>query len=302
MKSREYDPSHEIAPKYLPVLSQKEDTWMTDFGFDLSELSNIDTANKLNSLIEKGSYRLGVRGQDISLPEVVGARQEFLHWVGVDSETVNKFRTYSKTLTPLDKFVDSMRVMHGLGLNGHYIIKSSPLAMNHSAESIRESVANFKSIGLDPVKIIMHQPSTMYYAPESVQAKKQLIERYARSLLWSGDVKELIESCPSILGFNSNKIKILSLIAADYATSDSRNIETSLLKPLLRLPLEQFVIALESHDESNKIDLVELGRMAQKQRKPQAERKAEAIEIATSGNLTPRIVIKYLGYAGIEAS
>ena len=268
MINSEINRTVETKPKILPVLSETEDAWLSDFGFDLSKLSDIRVTNELNSLVVKGSQRIKNSGQDPLSSEIVGARVDFLNRIGMNSSSIARVKKSNTTLTPLNNFIDTLRVIN--------------------------------SFGIDTGSVVNGHPETIGYGSKSVKEKIRLIDGYSRVLKWGGNSHELIESTPNILGIKVERLQVMGHIAANYATSNSRRYETKDIPGLLSIPLATYIIAADELNRINNLDLKELVHKLQYQRLTKSEREAQAQEIATSGNLDSVIASKYLHYAGIK--
>ena len=228
-------------------------------------------------------------------PESVRAKVDNFTELGLDAVKIINASPAAIGLAPesvrakVDNFTE-------LGLDAVKIINAFPQAINYAPESVRAKVDNFTELGLDAVKIINAFPSAIGFAPESVRAKVRLLERSAKVLKWEFSIKELIESYPSILGFNNDKIKILRRIAAKHLTEQSREVTVNLLKSTLITPLEEHIIVLAGHPDTV-ASVGEMTQMSKRIKLTAPERKATALSKVEAGALG-RIGTMYLAYRG----
>jgi len=140
MINSELNRTVETQPKILPVLSETEDAWLSDFGFDLSKLSDIRVTNELNSLVVKGSQRINNSGQDPLSSEIVGARVDFLNRIGMNSSSIARVKKSNTTLTPLNNFIDTLRVINSFGLDTGSVVNGHPETIGYGSKSVKEKI------------------------------------------------------------------------------------------------------------------------------------------------------------------
>ena len=320
---------------------------------------DIRLQEELALCVSQGSRHLddSLNQEDRSV--IIRAREQFMDFVGLPEETLDKFRISNPTIIPLDTFIYAQRTMYTLGLNASKVINTNPNTLgysaeniqekyanlqslgvdaskvintnpttlnlstesvqekytnlqslgldaskvintnpntlNHSTENIQEKYTNLQSLGLDASKVINTNPSTLGCSTESVQKKMQLLERGSKLLKWQYPAQALVETFPAILGFSTDKLKVLIQIAAEHLSTSARSVEPKYLRSALIEPLEKYIIVLSTESDSDEWEFSELVRSAKKQKLSAEARKARALELAPQ---LGRIGTMYLRYRG----
>ena len=123
----------------------------------------------------------------------------------------------------------------------------------------------------------------------------QLLERGSKLLKWQYPAQALVETFPAILGFSTDKLKVLIQIAAEHLSTSARSVEPKYLRSALIEPLEKYIIVLSTESDSDEWEFSELVRSAKKQKLSAEARKARALELAPQ---LGRIGTMYLRYRG----
>ncbi len=309
----------------LLVLTPKDQDWLDSYGVDSAWQSDTALRQSLNELIELGSLRLYKSVNQDRWLDVVSARISFLNFVGIADDFIKEFQTNYPTITPLDTFISTQRVMHSLGLNAARVVNASQAAIGLAPESVREKMANLTALGLDAAQVVNAFPTAIGYAPESVRGKmanltalgldaarvvnatpadislapesvreKMLFLRSsARLLRWQNPAEELVNAFPALLGYSTKKLAILRHIAARHVDSTERTSSPFMLRSKLITPLEKYIIAISRLEDDQVLSLSELSREARNIKLDSLERKELASEIAPSMG---RIGTMYLDY------
>jgi hypothetical protein len=314
-----------ISESIICELTAADLEWLAGFGVDSSWMDDPIAAVEVNELLKIGSYRLDESPDKDMRQSVIVAREKFFEFVGIDEVALNTFKNFNPTLIPLNTFINTQRVFYELdldaakvinafppaiafapesvrakvynltelGIDAAKVINAFPQAMSYATESIITKVNNLTELGLDAAKVINAFPQAIGYAPESVRAKVRLLDRTVNILKWEYKAKELIETSPSILGFNRYKLRILGRLAAEHITEQGRKVEPNTVKYALITPLEKYILEVSESDEQ--VDFIDLQRSARRTKISAPERKERVLSLAESGSLG-RIGTMYIKY------
>ena len=182
-------------------LTDEDQSWLAGFGVDPTWQDDPKARNHLNDLIELGSMRLDEPINQVNRSAIIDARTMFMHFVGVEQDTLDVFLHQNPTIIPLDTFTATQRTIFELGLDAVKIINTFPGTISLAPESVREKVANLSDLGLDAVKIINAFPSAIGLAPESVREKVVNLEALGL------DAVKIINAFPSAIGLAKESVR-----------------------------------------------------------------------------------------------
>ncbi len=185
----------------LLVLTPKDQDWLDSYGVDSAWQSDTALRQSLNELIELGSLRLYKSVNQDRWLDVVSARISFLNFVGIADDFIKEFQTNYPTITPLDTFISTQRVMHSLGLNAARVVNASPAAIGLAPESVREKMANLTALGLDAAQVVNAFPTAIGYAPESVR------EKMANLTALGLDAAQVVNAFPTAIGYAPESVR-----------------------------------------------------------------------------------------------
>ncbi len=245
----------------LLTLTPEDQAWLEGFGVNPAWQNDTTRLQSLNELIVIGSLRLDGSVNQDRWQHIVSARIKFLEFVGISDDLIDEYQSQHPTIIPLDTFIGTQRVMHGLGL--------------------------------DAVRVVNVLPAAISYAPESVRDKMVFLRRSARLLQWQNPIEELVNTYPALLGFSTEKLAILRRIAARHVDSTARTASPSMLPDKLIVPLEKYIIALSRLEDDQVLSLSELSKEARRIKLGSIERKEQASNVAPSMG---RIGTMYLAY------
>ena len=185
----------------LLVLTPKDQDWLDSYGVDSAWQSDTALRQSLNELIELGSLRLYKSVNQDRWLDVVSARISFLNFVGIADDFIKEFQTNYPTITPLDTFISTQRVMHSLGLNAARVVNASQAAIGLAPESVREKMANLTALGLDAAQVVNAFPTAIGYAPESVR------EKMANLTALGLDAAQVVNAFPTAIGYAPESVR-----------------------------------------------------------------------------------------------
>ena len=185
----------------LLVLTPKDQDWLDSYGVDSAWQSDTALRQSLNELIELGSLRLYKSVNQDRWLDVVSARISFLNFVGIADDFIKEFQTNYPTITPLDTFISTQRVMHSLGLNAARVVNASQAAIGLAPESVREKMANLTALGLDAAQVVNAFPTAIGYAPESVRGKM------ANLTALGLDAARVVNALPAAIGYAPESVR-----------------------------------------------------------------------------------------------
>ncbi len=185
----------------LLVLTPKDQDWLDSYGVDSAWQSDTALRQSLNELIELGSLRLYKSVNQDRWLDVVSARISFLNFVGIADDFIKEFQTNYPTITPLDTFISTQRVMHSLGLNAARVVNASQAAIGLAPESVREKMANLTALGLDAARVVNASPAAIGLAPESVR------EKMANLTALGLDAAQVVNAFPTAIGYAPESVR-----------------------------------------------------------------------------------------------
>jgi len=191
-------------PEHTPLMEAslvvdiaQDKAWLELFGITVDE----EFLQNLQTIINEDTEDL--RHDQTSFSQSISARQRFYDLIGLpyidnaDDEPTNArtdLQDKKYTLAPLNTTIRTFRVMSDFELDVPKIINTMPSTVGYAPESVQAKVENFKTLGLNYVKIINALPSAIGYAPESVRAK---VDNFKTLGL---DYIEIINKLPSAIG------------------------------------------------------------------------------------------------------
>ena len=257
-------------------LTDEDQSWLAGFGVDPTWQDDPKARNHLNDLIELGSMRLDEPINHVNRSAIIDARTMFMHFVGVEQDTLDVFLHQNPTIIPLDTFTATQRTIFELGL--------------------------------DAVKIINTFPGTIKFAPESVREKVRFLNRSIDVLRWEHTAVELINFYPALLSFSTKKLAVLRRIAGTHINEASRSAEPKVVASALIVPLEKYILELSKAGDTDLYEqtaiipsVEELAKTAKRHNLNAVNRREQALQAVMDGSDLGKIATMYLAYRKISS-
>lgn len=264
-------------------------------------LSANQLADKLACLTEVGLDSEKVVGKNAAVlgqaRPAIERKVRVLQEIGVDP--VRAINSAPRILGYASETIrNRARNLDALGLDAATIIQKQPSALGFGKKAVKAKMDALEDLGLDPVRMISALPATLGYSSKSVSEKVRQLDESTRLLRWEYTTQELLEVFPSIIGYNSKKLAILSRIAGAYLSAANRSEPPESVRPALITPLEQYIIALTKGGikPDGSLSIKELRNHALVHKElGREERRKQALGAAATGGLG-RIGLMYIDY------
>lgn len=192
----------------------------------------------------------------------------------------------------------TIELLQEAGFDAQKVISLYPTVLSVSQESLSLKINYLYGHGIDAQTVFEKYPSGFGLSIKNIEAKIICIQRSIRVLGWEGSAAEFIEANPNILGFSLKKIVMMRRIAAEYISSEDREVDAKTLGGALRRTLEGYILAAEEivGEEATVASLDWASRSLRTNAQNEGlDPKKEAIRVAETGKLG-RLGTQYLRY------
>ena len=227
-------------------------------------------------------------------PETIKEKIDNLTTLGLNTTKVINTHPGALGLAP-ETVKEKLDNLTALGLDAAKVINTSPSAIGLAPESVKAKIDNLSTLGLDATKVINKFSGTLSLAPETVKNKMKFLSRSTKLLQWEHSAQELVETFPSILGINIQKLRILRRIASHHINEASRSADPGVISNALYVPLEKYIIILseQAKEDSKPFEIKSFINSAYRLELDATQRKQKALSVAPH---LGRIGVMYANY------